>query len=143
MKHASFKIPAIVAMAITLLSLALVASAWVIGLLETPTPNAHPTSFALWIYSVILALLSLPVYFADAILSIIKACDRIYPVFNAILAAVLLGAIPMLFFVGASTGICIWIWNAYYVLIFVLEVIAIKKHLDLPVQPPVVPRYPY
>ena len=56
---------------------------------------------------------------------------KIHPIFNAVLTVMLLGAIPMGLFVGGKLGINIYIWNVYYLAIFVLEVISISKHMKL------------
>ena len=36
---------------------------------------------------------------------------KIHPVFNTVLSAMLIGAVPMLIFVGGGLGINILIWN--------------------------------
>ena len=64
-------------------------------------------------------------------MSIAKAILKIHPVFNTVLAVMLLGAIPMMLFVGAKLGINIYIYFSYYLAIFVLEIVSIIKHIKL------------
>ena len=56
---------------------------------------------------------------------------KIHPIFNTILSILLLGAIPMALFVGGGLGINIYIWNAYYLAIFILEIVSIVKHVKM------------
>ena len=79
----------------------------------------------------IVAYFSLIFYFADAVFSIIKVVLKIHPVFNAVLSIMLIGAIPMAIFVGGGLGVSIYIWNAYYLAIFILEIISIAKHMKM------------
>ena len=88
-------------------------------------------SFAFWVFGMIVAYFSLIFYFVDAVLSIIKIFLKIHPIFNAVLSVMLIGAIPMALFVGGGLGINIYIWNAYYLAIFVLEIVSIVKHVKL------------
>ena len=88
-------------------------------------------SFAFWLFGMIVAYFSLIFYFIDAIFSIIKIFMKIHPVFNAVLSIMLLGAIPMGLFVGGGLGISIYIWNAYYLAIFILEIVSIVKHIKM------------
>ena len=74
---------------------------------------------------------SLIFYFVDAVFSIIKIFMKIHPIFNTILSIMLLGAIPMGLFVGGGLGISIYIWNAYYLAIFILEIVSIVKHIKM------------
>ena len=85
-----------------------------------------PPSFAFWIYSVIFALISMVFYFIDALRAIARAFKKINPAFNLIIALLFVCAIPLLVFVGAGSGAIIW--NAYYVLIFVLEIVSTIKY---------------
>jgi hypothetical protein len=85
-----------------------------------------PPSFAFWIYSVIFALISMVFYFIDALRAIARAFKKINPAFNLIIALLFVCAIPLLVFVGAGSGVIIW--NAYYVLIFVLEIVSTVKY---------------
>ena len=56
---------------------------------------------------------------------------KIDPIFNIVLAFLLLGTIPMMLFVGGKLGINIYIYFLYYLAIFVLEVVSIIKHIKL------------
>ena len=123
MKGILSKIYAMIGMLVTVVSFVLLISAFVISATEAPVEHGVSRSFAIWVFSVITALFSLLFYFIDAILSIIKASMKIDPVFNAVLAAMLLGAIPMAVFVGGGLGINIYIWNTYYLAVFIMELV--------------------
>ena len=134
MKSTLTKYPAIIAMIISLASFGLMIASFVTLLTESSVAyaeHAHSRSFVFWMFGVIVALFSLIFYFVDAILSAIKVFMKIHPVFNAILSIILIGAIPMALFVGGGLGINIYIWNAYYLAIFVLEIVSIVKHVRL------------
>ena len=117
MKALLRKIPAMIAMLITLASVA----CYVL-------PAAGLVHHEYWILSVILAVLSMPFFFIDAIISFVRALKKEDSKFNYLLALVLVGGIPMLLIFG-QVGIDSFnvIWNVYYLLMFVLEVISIKK----------------
>ena len=130
MKKLYSKIPAMIAMLIALVSFGLLIVAFI-----SPN-NVHPDSsvseqFAFWVYAVIASIVSLVFYSIDAIISIEKAISKIHPIFNAVLALLLIGAIPMMFFVGGKLGYNIYIYFSYYLAIFVLEIISIVKHIKL------------
>ena len=131
MRETSIKIHAIIAMIISLVSFSLMIASLVALLTEAPVDEGVSRSFALWVYGIIVAYFSLIFYFVDAILSIIKIFHKIHPIFNSVLAVLLIGAIPMALFVGGGLGINIYIWNAYYLAIFVLEIVSIVKHVKL------------
>ena len=131
MENTSSKSAAIFAMIISLISFGLMIASLIVSFNETPVEMDVSKSFALWVYGMIVAYFSLIFYFADAVFSIIKAVLKIHPVFNTILAIMLIGAIPMAIFVGGGLGINIYIWNAYYLAIFILEIISIAKHIKL------------
>ena len=131
MRETSIKVHAIIAMVISLVSFSLMIASLVVMLTETPVDEGVSRSFALWVFGMIVAYFSLIFYFVDAILSAIKVFMKIHPVFNAILSIMLIGAIPMALFVGGGLGINIYIWNAYYLAIFVLEIVSIVKHVKL------------
>lgn len=110
------KIPAILAMLITLFSFFFYA----VSFLDPESES--------WIVSVIVAMLSMPFYFIDAIISFVRAVKKDAPKFNYILTLVLIGSIPMvLIFGGDGKDYFNVIWNVYYLLVVVLEVISIKK----------------
>ncbi len=131
MKNTVTKYPAIIAMIISLLSFGLMIASLVALFIDTPTEHAHGGAFGFWLCGVIVALFSLIFYFIDAVLSIIKACMKIHPIFNSVLAVMLIAAIPMAIFVGGGLGINIYIWNAYHLAIFILEIVSIVKHVKL------------
>ena len=131
MRKTSIKVHAIIAMVISLVSFSLMIASLVVMLTETPVDEGVSRSFAFWMYGIIVAYFSLIFYFVDAILSIIKIFHKIHPIFNSVLAIMLIGAIPMALFVGGGLGINIYIWNAYYLAIFVLEIVSIVKHVKL------------
>lgn len=130
MKSVLSKIVAMVAMLITLLSVALAVLSLVMAFLESLSPIENEfgisRSFAMWIYSAIIAAFSLIFYFIDAIFSAIKVSLKINPVFNTVLTLVLLGAIPMCLFFGG--GLSPLLWNIYYVGMFILELVSIALH---------------
>lgn len=131
MKNTFTKYPAIIAMIISLFSFGLMIASLVALFIDTPTEHAHGGAFGFWVFGVIVALFSLIFYFIDAVLSIIKACMKIHPIFNSVLAVMLIAAIPMAIFVGGGLGINIYIWNAYHLAIFILEIVSIVKHVKL------------
>ena len=131
MKETSIKTHAIIAMVISLISFSLMIASLVALLIEPAGDEGVSSSFAFWVYGMIVAYFSLIFYFVDAVLSIIKIFRKIHPVFNSVLALMLVGAIPMSIFVGGGLGINVYIWNAYYVAIFILEIVSIIKHVKL------------
>ena len=131
MKETSIKTQAIIGMIISLVSFSFMIASLVVMLTETPVDEGVSRSFALWVFGMIVAYLSLIFYLVDAVLSVIKIFYKIHPVFNTVLAIMLIGAIPMALFVGGGLGINIYIWNAYYLAIFVLEIVSIVKHVKL------------
>lgn len=132
MKDTSSKSSAIFAMIISLVSFGLMISSFVALITEPPLEEGGISkSFALWVWGMIIAYVSLIFYFADAVFSIIKVVLKIHPVFNAVLSIMLIGAIPMAVFIGGGLGISIYIWNAYYLAIFILEIVSIVKHIKM------------
>lgn len=130
MKDISSKIHAIIAMAISLVSFGFMIASLVAMIDYVPQAEEGfgvGPSFAFWLYGILIAMFSLIFYLVDAVLSIIKIFKKIDPVFNGILALLLIGAVPMVIFVGGGLGINVYIWNAYYLAIFVLEAISIVK----------------
>ena len=131
MKSTLTKYPAIIAMIISIFSFGLMIGSLVAIFTEPPVDDSVSRSFVFWMFGIIVAMFSLIFYFIDAILSVIKVFMKIHPIFNAILSVMLIGAIPMMIFVGGGLGINIYIWNAYYLAILILEIISIVKHLKL------------
>ena len=131
MKNVSTKIPAMIAMLIAIFSLGLLIAAFIVSINEVESEMGVSKSFAFWVFAVITSMLSLIFYFIDAVFSIIKAFMKIHPIFNIVLALLLIGATPMMLFVGGKLGINIYIYFSYYLSIFVLEIISIIKHIKL------------
>ena len=131
MKSTSTKVAAIIAMTISLISFGLIITAFIVSANEPPVEQGVSKSFALWVFGMIAAYFSLIFYFIDAILSAIKVFMKIHPIFNAVLSIMLIGAIPMGILVGGGLGISIYIWNAYYLAIFILEIVSIVKHVKM------------
>ena len=131
MKNISTKIPAMIAMLIAVFSLGLLIAAFIVSINEVEPEMGVSKSFAFWVFAVITSMLSLIFYFIDAVFSIIKAFMKIHPIFNIVLALLLIGATPMMLFVGGKLGINIYIYFSYYLSIFVLEIISIIKHIKL------------
>ena len=131
MKKLNSKTPAMIAMLIAIFSLGLLITAFILSINEVEPESGVSKSFAFWVFAVITSMLSLIFYFIDAVLSIIKAFMKIHPIFNIVLALLLIGAIPMMLFVGGKLGINIYIYFSYYLSIFVLEIVSIIKHIKL------------
>ena len=131
MKSLSSKIPAMIAMLIAIFSLGLLFTAFIVSINEVEPESGVSKSFAFWVFAVLTSILSLIFYFVDAVISVVKALLRIHPIFNIVLALLLVGAIPMMLFVGAKLGINIYIYFSYYLTIFVLEIVSIIKHIKL------------
>ena len=132
MKDTSTKGVAIFAMIISLISFGLMICSFIALITEPAREQGGVSkSFAFWVFGMIVAYFSLIFYFIDAILSAIKVFMKIHPTFNTILSTLLLGAIPMGIFVGGGLGISIYIWNAYYLAIFILEIVSIVKHVKM------------
>ena len=119
MRSVSSKTPAIIAMLISLVSFGLIVSAFVVSINEVPPEMGVSASFALWLLAVVISMISLIPYTIDAIFSAIKFFVKINPLFNSILTLILIGAIPMVIFVGTGTGINIYIWFSYYLLMLI------------------------
>ena len=116
----------ITAVVATVISLAFMA----IGLFSGRSVNSEEVganaTFACWVYSMIVGLISTFFYLLDGFASIGKAFRGILPGFNILSGLLFLGAAPMAVFVGG--GVHTAYWYAYYLFIFVLEIISIAKH---------------
>lgn len=116
MKKILVKIPAILAMLISLLSF------W-FYLLSIINPDTE-----YWEASVFIALYSLPLYLLDAIISFVKALKKKDAKFNYIITILIIASIPMLVLIGDANRVFFQVlWNLYYLAMFVLEVISIKR----------------
>ena len=131
MKKLYSKIPAMIAMLIAIFSLGLLITAFIVSINEVEPESGVSKSFAFWVYAVITSMLSLIFYFVDAVISVVKAFLRIHPIFNIVLALLLVGAIPMMLFVGAKLGINIYIYFSYYLAMLILEIVSIIKHIKM------------
>ena len=131
MRSVTTKIYAMFAMLISLLSFVLLVTAFIVSINEVPPEMGVSRSFAFWVFAVIVSMISLLFYAVDVIYSVVKIFVKINPIFNFILAVILIGAIPMVIFVGGGLGINIYIWFSYYLLMFVLEIVSIIKHIKM------------
>ena len=132
MKDTSTKGAAIFAIIISLISFGLMICSFIALITEPAREQGGVSrSFAFWVFGMIVAYFSLIFYFIDAILSAIKVFMKIHPIFNAILSILLFGAITMGIFIGGGLGVNIYIWNAYYLAIFILEIVSIAKHIKM------------
>ena len=129
MKKLTSKIPAMIGIGISVISFILVISAFILAVNEPEVSEGVSRSFALWIYSVITAMISLLFYVLDAFVCIKEITARCQEIFNTVLVVLIFGSIPMVIFVGGGLGINILIWNLYYLLMFVLEAISVVRHI--------------
>jgi hypothetical protein len=134
MKKILIKIPAILAVLISLLSVVFFLTAAIYALIEvtieTETMGVSD-SFLFWFLSLMAALFSLTFYFIDAMISLAYAFRKINPSFNFVLAAILLGGIPMTLFVDTRLGIYCFLWFSYYLAMLILEIVSIIKHIKM------------
>lgn len=123
MKRLSWKIPGIIAVALSLWSFALVISGLVVSIGYEWSGDGVGQPFRLWICSILVAMLSMVFYTIDAILCIKVAIQNEKRLFHVLLAILLLGGIPMVVFVGGYAGLLPGVlWNMYYLAMAVLEV---------------------
>lgn len=116
MKRFLSKLPAIIAMGFGLVSLFFSAQS-----LSDPTGE-------IWSGAVFFALFSLPFFLLDAVIAFVSAMKKQDAKFNYLLALVLVGLIPMLFLFADNVNVIFnVIWVIYYLMVFVLELISIKK----------------
>ena len=114
--------------------IAVIFSAISIGLMiwglfiDTPAEQGVSRGFACWIFSMIIALISVFAYVVDGIVCAIKAFRKIRPGFNLISAVLYIGSAPMAVFVGSPLNTTV-IFYIYYLGIFVLEIVDIIKHI--------------
>ena len=114
--------------------IAVIISAISIGLMiwglfiDTPVEQGVSRGFACWIFSIIIALISVFAYVVDGIVCAIKAFQKNRPGFNLISAVLYIGSAPMAFFVGLPLNTTV-IFYVYYLGIFVLQIIDIVKHI--------------
>ena len=126
-ENKSIRVSSICAIVFSIASFGMLVAAAVYLIKFNPSEEVMmPPSFAFWIYSVICALISMVFYFIDALRAISRAFKKINPAFNLIIALLFICAIPLLVFVGAGSGVIIW--NAYYILIFALEIVSTIRY---------------
>lgn len=121
MKKIYIKIPAIIGLFLNVLGLGLF-----IYVLSSLNPEYRGTGLALLSICFLTAVVSLIFYFIDAILSIIMAIMKINPIFNIILASVII--LPVVLLICCKqfyTGLLI----VYYSIVFLLEIISIIKNI--------------
>ena len=118
-------------MMLSIFSFMFLAISFIASITEASSEVGAYKSFAPWVYSIIIAVISVIFYTVDAVFSIIKIFKKIHPVFNSILALILIAAIPMVIYVGGSLGINVYIWFSYYLLMFALEIVSIIKHIKM------------
>ena len=121
------KIPAMIAMAISLISFGFMLSS--LYTLNAPSNGeAHHPSFAYWIFAVIMALFSFILYFLDALLSFYKAKLKIDARFNTALGIALIVIIAILTCTTYADTTIIIFWNVGHIAILVLEIISMARH---------------
>ena len=127
MKQIASRIPAMIGMGISLFSFGFVIAGLIASFIVPPPETGNGMGFNMWIFSVLIAMLSLVFYIIDGVISIWRTIKKENTLFNKILLIVIFGSIPMMINVGACLGINILIWNLYYLTMFILEAISISK----------------
>ena len=129
MKRISWKIPGMIALILTAWSIALLIASHIVSIGYEYSGEGLGLPFKVWINSILAAGLSMVFYVIDAVKSIIVAITAIRGekrLFHFLLAVLLLGGIPMLYFVGGSPEILFSVlWNVYYLAMAALEAISI------------------
>ncbi len=128
MKSTWSKIPAMIAMTVSTVSLGLMIAALVAFLIDNPDYTGKSDGFGLWILGVIVAYFSMVFYCIDALICLVKAYMNIDRKANILLSIMLIVAIPMMILVGGKFGIEIFIWNAYYLAILIVEIKLLIRH---------------
>lgn len=114
--------PAIMGMLLNLLSFALVIAAFVLESNEIPPTTGVSRSFGMWVYSILTAIMSIFLYFIDLYTSFRHLRSRKILLILKIL--LVLGSIPVVILIGGRLGICILIWNIYFAVVFLIEIIS-------------------
>lgn len=126
MKALLLKIPAFIAICLSLVSLLLVLCMIVCSVNENPAEQEGLSpSFAFWLFSILTAAVSIIFFYADGVMDIVNAIRKNNVIFNIIFAIVIFISPILLFTVGASDGRGFIIWNVYYLGILSLEVASI------------------
>ena len=89
--------------------------------------GAPLSSLGLWIFSYILSLAAVGFYAVDAVCCVVRAVRKNHPLFHILLAVLLVGAIPMVHFVGGCGLFDIenLIWALYHLACFIMEAVAL------------------
>ena len=119
MKKIYTKIPVIVGMLVNIVS-----ASMFIAILDLEPGDRGKGLFLLGL-SFLGAVISYFLYFADAIISIIKAIMKINPIINIVLALVILIPIPVAFAINIVSYELLIVCNC---LIFLLEIVSIIIH---------------
>lgn len=127
MKKVYTKIPAMIAMLISVITAALVLASIVYALNSGDASIGFLVGIGLCYIEIIIYVF----YFIDAILSIVKAIKKIQPIFNSILALLIVGTIPLDLWALSAKRMYIGLVCVHYFTIFVLEVISIVKHIKI------------
>ena len=125
MKKVYVKIPGMIAMLMTILTLSL----WTPIFLRQVDRGL---GLALWTLGSLAAICCLFFYFVDAVLSVIKVFKKIHPVFNGIAVVAIVGIIPMTWLLlRGVVGNALWLPFLYGLALVVLEIVSIIKHIKL------------
>ena len=91
--------------------------------------NGRFAATGLWVMSYIFALIAVVFYTVDAVCCVVRTVRKVDPLFHMLLAVLLVGAIPLVFFVGAGGmfGIDTLIWNFYHLVCFGMEAVALWR----------------
>ena len=119
------KIPAMIGLSLSLLSFSFVAAAFIDLAIRPQATQGMSTSFALWIYSAITAMLAVAAYQIDGVFNMMRAINDYRRAQHIMLAMVEIASLPIVVVVGGGLGINILIWNIYHFVLCVLEVISI------------------
>ena len=126
MKALLLKIPALVAICLSLLSLLLVLFMVICSVNENPAEQeGFSPSFTFWIFSILTAAISIVFFYADGVISVISSTRKNNVVFNIILSVAIFISPILLFTAGALSGVTFIIWNIYYLGLLSLEVVSI------------------
>lgn len=120
---------ALIAIAISVISILLALASIIVefvGIRFDIPAKEGATPFALWVYSVIIAIVSLFFHILYAALSVIDIYLKNNPVLNLITVLLIFGAIPMMFFAGSPGGYSL-LWNLYYTATVTLEILTLVK----------------
>ena len=126
MKRFLLKIPGMIALLISIVSFVLVISALIVSRTEIPPDTGLARSFQLWVFSVIFAFIGVVFYAIDAGIVFSYRSELNHCSFHYVFCGLEVLSIVMLVLIGGSPGICILIWNIYYLTLFVMELISMK-----------------